>query len=65
MLHKSMNFDFHWEESILKFERNMVIQESCELLDCKNNNNGNCACINMLHNPEYGVECDSYIPEED
>ena len=49
----------------MKFERNMVIQESCELLDCKNNNNGNCACINMLHNPEYGVECDSYIPEED
>lgn len=49
----------------MKFEMNKMIQEECELLDCKNNNNGNCACINMLHNSEDGVECVAYEPEED
>lgn len=42
----------------------MMIQEECELLDCINNNNGNCACITILYNPEDGVECDAYVPEE-
>lgn len=49
----------------MKIERRELVQEKCELLDCKNNNSGNCVCINMLHNPEDGVECDSYILEED
>lgn len=49
----------------VKIERHILIQEECELLYYKNNNNGNCACINMLHNPENGVECDAYVPEED
>lgn len=49
----------------MKFEMNKMIQEECELLYCKNNNNRNCACVNMLHNPEDGVECAAYVPEED
>lgn len=49
----------------MRIERHTLIQEQCELLDCKNNNDGNCVCINMLHNLEVGIECDSYIPEED
>lgn len=44
----------------MKFEMNKMIQEECELLDCKNNNNGNCACVNMLHNPEDGFQCDEF-----
>lgn len=58
-------FRFSLGGNKVKIERRELVQEKCELLDCKNNNNGNCVCINMLHNPEDGVECDSYILEED
>ncbi len=58
-------FRFSLGGNKVKTERHTLIQEQCELLDCKNNNDGNCVCINMLHNPEVGIECDSYIPEED
>lgn len=49
----------------MKIQRHILIQEKCELLDCKNNNDGNCACINMLHNLEDGVECNAYVAEDD
>lgn len=45
----------------MKKENNTLVTEKCDVLDCVNNNGGNCACIIMEHNPEDGFECISYL----